>query len=225
MNCIRRKPFCLVALFLIAATSPAWGAGPDADKKWEADLELHVWAALPGGTTSGGGDLDIDIADLIDDLDFLFMASSGARKGRWSVFGDIFAFNVDGQASGSIGLIGPPLNTSVGIDLSGWIVMLVGGYAVAHTDRFTLDVVFGVQHLGLKTDIALAIGNQMLPLSGSSGLLSGIVGIRGHADLGKHWYFSYGLAGGTGDTESTWQAKAGYGYRLDKLDAVFGTAI
>lgn len=75
-----RTLLLLIGFCLINATAPARGASPESEEKWEVDLELHIWAALPDGSTTGGGGLDFDISELIDELDFLFMGSAGARK-------------------------------------------------------------------------------------------------------------------------------------------------
>ena len=46
--------------------------------------------------------------------------------------------------------------------------------------------------------------------------------MRGKADLSDKWYLRYHLDAGTGDTDFTWQALAGFGYQFNKMDAVFG---
>ncbi len=53
-------------------------------------------------------------------------------------------------------------------------------------------------------------------------VLEGIIGIRGEVDMTEHWYLSYGLDGGTGQSGFTWQALAAFGYQLNRLDLIFG---
>jgi hypothetical protein len=181
-----------------------------------------LWAALPDGTTARGNDLQIDVLDLLDNLDFFYMGSIGAHTDRWMVLGDVLRFSLSGQDTDTVTVLGRPVNTSFNIGLGGWVLNLVGGYRALKTDRASLDVIFGARYFHLNADIAIAIGNQGLPLSGSSDLVDGIVGVRGDVSITDHWYFAYELDGGTGDTDSTWQAKTGAGYQLEKLDVVFG---
>jgi hypothetical protein len=57
-------------------------------------------------------------------------------------------------------------------------------------------------------------------LSKSTNLLDGIIGVKGQVQLGGDWFAPYYLDIGTGDTEFTWQALAGVGYRWDWGDLI-----
>jgi opacity protein-like surface antigen len=218
----KRRFLLLFACLLIGATGPVCAATPDSPDGWDIDLQLHLWAALPDGTTAGGNNLQIDVLDLLDNVDFFYMGSIGAHTDRWLVLGDVLRFSLSGQDTDTGTVLGRPVDTSLDIGLSGWVLNLVGGYRALKTDRASLDVIFGARDFHLNADIAVAIGNQALPLSGSSHLLDGIIGVRGDVGIIDHWYFSYHLDAGTGDTDSTWQVKTGAGYQLEKLDVVFG---
>ena len=49
-----------------------------------------------------------------------------------------------------------------------------------------------------------------------------IVGVRGHVPLTDKWYLPYYFDIGTGDTQLTWQAFGGVGYRFKHFDLVGG---
>ena len=50
----------------------------------------------------------------------------------------------------------------------------------------------------------------------------GIAGIRGHYNLSDKWFVPYSLNGGAGESDFTWGATAGFGYRFQDLSAIFG---
>ncbi len=218
----KRKFLILFFSLLIDVTGPVCASIPDSIDQWEVDLQLHLWAALPDGTTARGNDLQIDVLDLLDNVDFFYMGSIGAHTDRWLVLGDVLRFSLSGQDTDTVTVLGRPVDTSFNFGLGGWVLNVVGGYRALKTDRASLDVIFGARYFHLNADLAVAVGNQGLPLSGSSNLVDGIIGVKGNVGITDHWYFSYELDGGTGDTDSTWQVKTGAGYQLEKLDIVFG---
>jgi len=42
-----------------------------------------------------------------------------------------------------------------------------------------------------------------------------VIGVRGHANLNRQWYLPYQLDIGAGQSDLTWQAAGGIGYRFD----------
>ena len=212
----------IAVVLLIVGTGSAAAADAAPSDEWDLVLVAYLWAPSIGATTAAGDDIDIPVGDIVEDLDFMFMGSLGGRGGRWSVFADLIYLNISQTENSTANLIGQPINTSVGMDLKGSVVNLVGGYTAVQTDEFTFDVIVGTRYLYLDTDLSFAIGNQSIPFSGSGGAWDGIIGVRGHAVISEKWFFSYYLDVGTGESDSTWQALAGLGYQLPKLDVVFG---
>jgi hypothetical protein len=54
----------------------------------------------------------------------------------------------------------------------------------------------------------------------SGDVWDGIVGIRGEVTLDEKWYLPYHLYIGTGNSEVTYQAFGGVGYRFSKVDLI-----
>jgi len=50
----------------------------------------------------------------------------------------------------------------------------------------------------------------------------GVVGIRGFYNLTDHWFVPYRLDIGTGDSDFTWHALAGVGYKFDTFKLIAG---
>jgi len=187
---LHRLGILIAIALLIAGAAPAAAADPAPSDQWEIGLEVYLWGASIGGTTATGDDLDISFTDLLSDLDMGLMSALGARKGNWSVIGDVIYLDVSEEDSTTANLIGNPIKTSVDVELTGWVVTLAGGYTVVRTERAMLDVVFGGRYLELDTDLEFDIGAMKVPFSESGHVWDAIIGVRGKADFAKEWYFS-----------------------------------
>ncbi len=115
-----------------------------------------------------------------------------------------------------------PVSAKIGLD--GWVVNLMGGYAIVQRERNTLFLVAGARYLHLDTDINLDLSSTLpsFDLSESGSAWNGVIGVQGQAGFARHWYFNYYLDVGTGNSELTWQALAGLGYEFKNLDLKFG---
>lgn len=213
---------CRLAIIAFIFSGTAIAAESEPSDEWQIDLTLYLWGAAISGTTVSGNDVEVQIADIIDNVDFAFMGSFGGHKGRWSALADVIYLDLSQQKNGTVNLMGQPVNTSAVVDLTGLVINFIGGYTVVQTEKLNFDVIFGARYLGLDTDLDFTIGNQPIPFSGSGSNWDGIIGARGHVDLAEKWYFSYTLDGGTGDSDFTWQARTGFGYQLPRLDIGFG---
>lgn len=221
--CVTRVTRTLLGFFAAGIFSAATlAAEPKPPDEWKIDLSLYLWGAGIEATTVAGNEIDMSFGDIVENLDFAFMGYFGGHKGRWSALADFIYLNVGMQENTTANLVGQPVNASVAVDLRGVVINFIGGYTAVQTDKLNFDVVFGARYLDLNTDLDFAIGNQSTSFSGSGELWDGIVGVKGNVDVSEKWYFRYYLDAGTGDTIFTWQALAGLGYSLPRLDIVFG---
>ena len=113
----KRKFLILFFSLLIGVMGPVCAANSDSIDQWEVDLQLHLWAALPDGTTARGNDLQIDVLDLLDNVDFFYMGSIGAHSDRWLVLGDVLAFSLSGQDTDTVNVLGRPVDTSFNFEI------------------------------------------------------------------------------------------------------------
>ena len=93
-------------------------------------------------------------------------------------------------------------------------------YDVIQDSRGTVAVVGGARYLTADVDVTLGaqgplnLASPLRSVSSSASYIDGFVGVRGFIKLGEHWYLPYYADIGTGESELTWQALAGVGYRF-----------
>ncbi len=224
-----RQSRCLAvgALLLAVATVPAGAADSATHDNWQYGAEVYLWGASIGGSSASGSDLDIDFDTLWDDLEMAFMGAFAARKGKWSLLADVIYLDVDASSNNAVTVPSGPggaIKVSSDVELKGWIVTPAAGYSVVETDKARLDIVAGARYLWLDADVKLDIATASLStgnrISDSGSVWDAIVGVKGEFNLAPKWYLSYLLDVGTGDTDLTWQALAGVGYRFKKVGAI-----
>ena len=231
---------CVAALSLaLAAGLPGAAFAQSVADAWKWRGTIYLWGAgidgtvtMPaGGTTSVSASFD----DLLKSLDFAFMGLLEARKGRWGGLVDLIYMDLSNGSSGtrSLDFSGPggritiPADVSLSVDasLKGTVWTLAGTYTTVEKPNYEMALVGGARYLDLKNDLSWQANGNIGPLpptvrSGSASAKlrnwDAIVGVRGRADLdeGGNWYVPYYFDIGTGDSDLTWQALGGIGYRF-----------
>jgi hypothetical protein len=197
----------------------------------EGDLTYNP---IPGGSPH----VEIRNSDLLDSLDFGFMLSGEARKGRWSVFTDVIYFDLselDSRVKAVDFNIGGPINpTSANIDtgtsssLTAWIWTFAGSYAVVEKPAVTLETLGGFRYVAADatTDWRLTatvtgpgagqVFQQTGSISQSENIWDAIAGVRGRVRLwDSRWTVPYYLDIGAGDSDFTWQGILGLSCGFD----------
>lgn len=168
---------------------------------------LYFWAAGIGGESSQGSDIDVSFSDILDSLNMTYMGNVGAQKGKWTFSADIIYMD-----------LGVKDNIS-NIKLKAWIVTPSVGYRVMESEQANLDLLAGARYLYMKP--RLIIGS--LPkLETSENVWDGIVGLKGNYDLNEKWFMRGYADIGTGESDLTWQAFAGVGYKYENVDVLAG---
>ncbi|MBW1789784.1 MAG: hypothetical protein JRK53_24735, partial [Deltaproteobacteria bacterium] len=170
---------------------------------WQFAIELYLWGASIGGRSASGSDIDIQLDDISDSLEFAFMGAAGVRKGKWSLAADVMYLNAETSAA-----IAPGLNANV--ELTNWIITPVVGYNLVDTRKSRLDILGGARFLYMKADLRVDALGARAEDSGSN--WDAIIGARGAVDLTEKWHLFGYLDIGAGDSDLTWQAMAGIGY-------------
>jgi len=219
-----RRPAAWLAAgaLLLSSILPVTVTAAGSGDQWEYDATIYLWAAAIDATTPTGGDIDLSFHDILQDLDMTFMGMLGARKGKWSLLGDVIYMDLSDSQYGSGKLINLNVPTKVDVEMESWIVTVAGGYNLVDTGKYSLDVLGGARYITVDLPLKFQVGPIKLKTTPSGDYLDGIVGVRGKADLADKWYLSYYLDAGTGDSSSTWQALAGLNYQFEKFDAGFG---
>lgn len=230
----------IVSLALaVCATAPSSALAQTDANTWQWRGTIYLWGAGIDGTAdlpSGAAvNASMSFDDILKSLDFAFMGALEARKGRWGAFTDVIYMDLSNSKSGtrSLEFTGPggritiPADAShdADIGLKGTVWTLAATYTALEKPNYELLLLGGARYLDLKIDLGWqATGNVgPLPPVVRAGKASGevknwdaIVGVRGRADLDANgkWYVPYYFDIGTGDSDRTWQALAGVGYRF-----------
>jgi len=203
------------ALGAEADPAPATSALPS--NEWQFSATPYFWAAGLSGKTSQSRSPVIDIHagfdKLFDNLDFGAMLIGDARKGRYSIFGDLIYTKIGTQGDTPRGL----LASSADVTASTFAGLLGVGYSVLENSPHQLDVVAGLRVWSVDTDITLK-GAHLNGRTRSDGAtwVDGLVGVRGNYVLSSKYYITgWGLIG-AGGAESDWDVGLGIGYNISK---------
>jgi hypothetical protein len=171
---------------------------------------------------------DVTPDDYLSDLEMAFMLLGEARKGPWSIYTDVLYTSFDSQdtkvrrVTGPEGLLSTDVDRKARTDLSTTVWTLAGGYRAVDRADVELDLMAGLRYLTMDSDLKLTLQGadgrffRQQKVSLDQDVWDGIVGLRGQILFpGSDWYIPYYADIGTGDSNLTWQAMLGVGYRLD----------
>jgi hypothetical protein len=126
---------------------------------------------------------------------------------------------VSDETSGTVG----GANTGIEANLQSWVVTPYAGYTLVDTGQASLSLLGGARYLSMDTDIDLNITrNRTRRISGEGDIWDGIIGMKGNFALSEKWFIPCHLDIGTGESDLTWQAFAGVGYRFSAVDLIAG---
>ena len=219
-------------LFGVAMLLPGAAAAQPRADDWQ--FRAMIYAYLPdisGSTTfpAGGGGISVGADKIVGHLNFAFMGTLEAQKGRWGAFTDVMYLDVSGTRSGTRDLtigggeLPAGVTANASLDIKGTVWTLAGNYRVLATPDVAFDAFAGARLLSVKESLgwqfSANVGSVMGPgLTGGSDAKvdnwDGIVGVKGRWNFGpsREWFVPYYVDVGTGDSNLTWQGIAGIGY-------------
>jgi hypothetical protein len=208
---------------------------------WKFHAQVYFWFPSVSGKTmfpppaTGGTTVNADAGDILDALQFAFMGSFDARKGKLGMLTDYIYLNMeaDKSATRDLTLTGPGGNIALPagasadltVDLKGWAWTLAGTYTAIETPSYQLDVLAGTRLLKMDTTLSWTLNGNLGSLAvartgantAKPDWWDAIVGVRGRARFGEggKWFVPYYADIGTGQSDLTWQALAGVGYTFN----------
>jgi hypothetical protein len=223
----------LAGVALLVSAMPAGAADPSAGNEWEFDGNFYVWMPSIDAGLPSGGDISIPFETILQDLDMLFMAGVGVSKSKskWWFKTDAIYFDISQSNKGLVtpqgGIPNIDFATSSRVEMEAWIVTPSVGYKLVDAERGTLDVFAGARYLWIDVELKLGIsgplgGGRSDRISDSGSVWDGIVGVRGYVDFGPNVFLPYYADVGGGESDLTWQAFAGVGWRFKHVDAIVG---
>jgi opacity protein-like surface antigen len=229
----------LVALGTLCALIPVRSRAEPAADAWQWGATIYLWLPSLGGETSfppdgGGPSIDVTADQILDSLNFVFMAAVDGRKGPWGLATDVVYIDLGATKQSTrdfrLGQVDIPgsVTAKLGLDVTGWLWTLSGSYAVVERDDHSLHALAGARLLVLEESLDWTLNGDIssLPLD-RSGTASdreeqwdAIVGVKGRAEFGaeRRWYVPYYVDVGAGESDFTWQGMLGLGYRFDSVE-------
>ncbi len=210
------------------------------DGGWHVTLTPYLW--LPNVNADLSYDFprlqtdqiktEVGPNDYLENLQFGLLLAGEVRKGPWSAFSDIIDLDFGNEDTRVRDITGPggrdlvDLGMRAETGLSATLWSLAGAYTVVQRPEGHLDAFLGFRYLGLDTDLEWTFvrdsglpGFDRIRAGKSSRSLDhwdAILGVKGRMRLGETaWFMPYYLDVGTGDSDLTWQAMLGVGYRFD----------
>lgn len=196
------------------------------DDEWHHSLKIYLWGAGIDGRSAGGEEISVGFDQLVDNLEFAFMAGYEARKGRWVLQFDGMYIDLEGKKQ--LELI-PPIggdminvNVEATMGLKATTLQMAGGFNFYKDTRSTTDVLLGVRYLDLSGDLSLRFdlglpeAEQSFKGSLSGDILDGFIGLKSRIELSDRWNLLFYGDIGAGDSDMTWQAMVGATINVSK---------
>lgn len=220
----------LLAIFVLLLFCCVNYASAQDKDTWQHELTIYGWyAGIDGsvqfpGPFGAGSDFTVDASDIISNLNMIFMGGWQSKRNKWSIIADVVYMDVGDSGNQTVtpGSSGVPVNASLDLDLSSWILNGGVGYDVVQAERGTLAVVGGVRYLTIDVDVKKGFQGPGVEKSDSEGLLDGIIGASGAINFNKNWYLPFHADIGAGGSDLTWQLFAAIGYRFSWGDIRLG---
>ncbi len=205
-----KHPLAVLVLALgIGAAPQSSAAGDD----WSFRFTPYVW--LPSLSLDAGIGTSPQVSsdtDVLDVLDFAFLATGEARKGDWGL---LFEFNYL-ALSDEATFLGSRVR--IDTELEGVMAGAAVAYRLADTGTARVDGFAGARLWSLKTSLDF---RRLPAVSRTTTFVDPILGARAEYDLGERWSVS-GLAevGGFGvGSELQWEPVGHVGYRAGEASA------
>lgn len=186
---------------------------------WRFDLTSYLWfpetrtsIELPRGTATS----ELSASDALKNLDAGLMLSGTARRGPWTLVGDLLYMDVDGDGPTPFGVLfsGVAVETRL-TALSGYAL-----YNVIDDPHQRLDLGMGLR--AMRSDVKLRLQPGLLPQEATrirDDWVDTVLALRYSARLNDAWTagvaLDYGGFGIGSASDETWQAVATVGYALN----------
>jgi opacity protein-like surface antigen len=142
-SAVQRMKVVTVIVILLAGSASATADEPS--DPWKVELDVYLWGASIGGQTASGSDLDVSFGDLLKNLKMGFMGNVMVRKEKWAMFADLIYLDVS-KTKKSGDFLGQPIDTSVKLELTGWISTFGGAYSLTNDAQNSLDLMVGARY-------------------------------------------------------------------------------
>ncbi|MGE8517561.1 hypothetical protein ACXHWJ_09740 [Alcaligenes nematophilus] len=184
---------------------------------WQFSVSPYFWMAGIQGTSGQfnlpPADMKSDFGQIFNELDFAFMGIVEARRGPYSILGDLSYTKTSLKDSTPHGV----LANKVGVTSEAFSGLLAGGYTVYQSARGHLDVIAGARVWNVRTTMRFQGGVlDELKRRDSATWVDVVAGLRGNYFLTDKTYLMAWGAVGAGQANLDWDMAAGVGYQVQK---------
>lgn len=230
VRCCVRVMLTSVLMGLLFA-APVQAAENPYDGNLRFTLTPYLWLPSLDGTLrfdlpNGSPNVSASAGDILENLDFAFMATGDIRKGRWSAFTDFIYLDLSDDnaevrsVTGPGGVVEIPVDIGTQSGLKGFLWTLAASYTLFHGPSASLDVFAGLRDAQLKASLDWQFAGPLglFPQTGSASnttvIWNGLIGLKGKIRLSENgeWFIPYYADVGWGSSSSTWQGLVGVGY-------------
>ena len=192
-----------------ASAPPQVGTGnPD---QWGYQLMPYIWFPRIDGELEVLDEevpFDASFGDLFDKLNFAFMMTFEARKGRWGIGTDLMYINLDAENTNSDRLV------FIGSEVTEKLFMIGPevAYRAVESENAYLDILGGFRYWHSSLDVDLT--RRVLPpisASETDNWVDPLIGVRVGGQFGKGWggVVNVDVGGFGAGTDFAWQAFGG----------------
>lgn len=171
------------------------------EPQWRYAIAPYLWGTSVDGTVGGSrGEVDVsaDFGDIVEFADAAGALRFEAIK-QWGFFGDIWFASLSNDENTPLGKVEASFD------------QVIAEAGVLYAYRPDVTAYFGIRHQDLEGDINI-------PGIGKSGAdqswTDAIVGVRYTPSFGRGWHGILRADIGAGDSDLTWLAQVGVGYRF-----------
>lgn len=192
----------------IPATAPT-------ESPWRFSSTSYGWLTDLSGDLAIRGikvPLDVGMDDILENLDFSYMGYMEVGYNKWSLGLDVAYARLSDDSTFATG----PISGAASVELEQAFATGRLQYQVLDTEAIQLDLFTGARWNYYDVDLHVDTPRGDLRRNGGADWFDFIVGARFVAPLSGNWYFQgMGDIGGFGaESDLTWQAAAGIGYRF-----------
>ncbi|WP_435609073.1 hypothetical protein [Pseudomonas knackmussii] len=196
------------------------------DGGWQVDASTYLWFPKTESrveTPFGMASSTLSARDALDALDAGVMAGISARRGPWSLVGDLFYLDLSFHERTPVGHVFSSIDTRTTLaSLAGY-----GLYSLYEDDRFAIDAGAGLRMMSSDIDITLqGLARPDQETSVSDTWVDPLLAIRTSAKLGERWRAVLWADGGGFDiddaSDRTWQLSALLVYRISETWSASG---
>lgn len=188
-----------------------------ADAGWTFSFSPYAWASGISGTSGQAplpaADIKSSFGDIWDNLDIAIMGAFDARKGRYSIVGDLLYAKTSVTDHNGNGI----LRKNIDVTSETFSTMVGGGYSLLQGANGNLDVIAGARLWSVSTRLSIEGGYlDGRRKSGSATWVDAVGGVKGSYHLTDRTYLTgWALVGG-GAAKLDWDLMGAIGYQASK---------